>query len=95
MRIKKGDKWKMAFSMPESTFKLMVMFFGLTNSLATFQAIMKNFLRDMIETRDVVVFIDNVIVRTEIDEEHDDIVEEILRKMTENDLFIKQEKCTW
>ena len=95
MRIKKGDKWKMAFSMPESTFKLMVMFFGLTNSLATFQAIMKNLLRDMIETRDVVVFIDNVIVRTEIDEEHDDIVEEILRKMTENDLFIKQEKCTW
>ena len=85
----------MAYSMPESTFKLMVMFFGLTNSLATFQAIMKNLLRDMIETRDVVVFIDNVIVRTEIDEEHDDIVEEILRKMTENDLFIKQEKCTW
>ena len=73
----------------------MVMFFRLTNSLATFQAIMNNLLRDMIEAGDVVVFIDNVIVRTEIEEEHDDIIEEILRKMTENDLFIKQEKCMW
>ena len=95
MRIKKRDKWKMVFSMPESIFKLMVMFFRLTNSLATFQAIMNNLLRDMIEAGDVVVFIDNVIVRTEIEEEHDDIIEEILRKMTENDLFIKQEKCMW
>ena len=85
----------MVFSMPESIFKLMVMFFRLTNSLATFQAIMNNLLRDMIEAGDVVVFIDNVIVRTEIEEEHDDIIEEILRKMTENDLFIKQEKCMW
>ena len=95
MRIKKRDKWKMVFSMPESIFKLRVMFFRLTNSLATFQAIMNNLLRDMIEAGDVVVFIDNVIVRTEIEEEHDDIIEEILRKMTENDLFIKQEKCMW
>jgi len=93
--IKKGDKWKIAFSMPESIFKLMVMFIGLTNSLATFQAIMNYLPRDMIEAGNVVVFIDDVIVRTETEEEHDDIAKEILRKMAENDLFIKPEKYMW
>ena len=36
VRIKEGDEWKMAFMIPEGSFKLIVMFFGLTNSLATF-----------------------------------------------------------
>jgi len=36
MRIKKGDKWKAAFSMLEDDFEPMVIFFGLTNSPATF-----------------------------------------------------------
>jgi len=44
VRIKEGDEWKAAFSMPESDFELIVMFFGLTNSQATFQAIMNDLL---------------------------------------------------
>ena len=36
MRIKKEDKWKAAFSIPERSFEPMVMFFGLTNSPVTF-----------------------------------------------------------
>ena len=36
VRIKKGDKWKAAFTMPGGSFKPTVMFFGLTNSPATF-----------------------------------------------------------
>jgi len=35
VRIKEGDEWKVAFSMPEGSFELTVMFFGLTNSPAT------------------------------------------------------------
>jgi len=66
---------------PESAFELMVMFFGLTNSSETFQAMINDLLRDMIETRDVAVFIDNVIVEMEIEKEYDDIVEEVLRRM--------------
>ena len=38
--IKEGDEWKGAFLMPEGLFELLVMFFGLTNSLATFQMMM-------------------------------------------------------
>jgi len=50
-------------------------------------------LRDMIETGDMTTFIDDVMVGTETEEEHDDIVEEILRRIAENDLFVKPEKC--
>jgi len=42
--IKEGDKWKTAFRIPEGLFKLTVMFFGLTNSPATFQTIMNKIL---------------------------------------------------
>jgi len=95
VRINKGDEWKTAFSMPEGAFKLIVMFFGLTNSPATFQAIMNDLLRDMIEVEDVAVFIDDVMVGTETEEEYDEIVEEVLKRMAENDLFVKLEKCVW
>ena len=79
--------------MPESIFELIVMFFRLTNLLATFQAIMNDLLRDIIKTGNITVFIDDLIIRTEIEERHNDIVEEILRRMEKNDLFVKLEKC--
>ena len=44
VRIKEGDEWKVAFSMPESAFEPIVMFFGLTNSHVTFQAMMNDLL---------------------------------------------------
>jgi len=53
---------------------------------------MNNLLRNMIEVEDVAVFIDNVMVETETEKEHDNIVEEVLRRMAENDLFVKLEK---
>jgi len=49
IRIIKGDKWKAAFSMLESVFEPTVMFFGLTNSPETFQAIINDLLKNMIE----------------------------------------------
>jgi len=95
MRIKKGDEWKAAFSIPEDAFELMVMFFGLTNLPATFQAMMNDLLRNMIEVEDVAVFIDDVIVGTETEEGHNKIVKEVLRRMTKNDLFVKPKKYMW
>jgi len=73
----------------------MVMFFGLTNSPATFQAMMNELLRDLINTGKVATFIDDVIVGTETEEEHDDIVAEVIRRLEENDLYVKPEKCKW
>jgi len=53
--------------MPEGTFEPIVMLFGLTNSPVTFQAIMNNLLRDIIETGDVTAFIDDVMVGMKIE----------------------------
>ena len=78
--------------MLEGTFELIVMFFGLTNSPAIFHAIMNDFLRDMIEVGDVAVFIDDVMVGTETEEGYNSIVEEVLGRMAENNLFVKPEK---
>jgi len=71
------------------------MFFGMTNSLAIFQAMMNEILRDLINKGKVAVFVDNVLVGTETEEGHDEIVEEILRRLEKNDLYIKPEKCIW
>jgi len=81
--------------MPEGSFEPTVMFFGLTNSPAMFQAMMNDMLRDLVVEEKVVVFIDNVMVATETEEGHDEIVEEVLRRLEENDLFVKPEKCVW
>ena len=75
MRIKKGDEWKAAFSMPEGSFKPMVMFFRLTNSPATFQAMMNDLLRDLVVEEKVAVFINDVMVAMETEEGHNEIVE--------------------
>jgi len=53
---------------------------------------MNNLLKNMIEARDVVVFIDDIMVEAETEERHDDIVEEVLRRIAENNLFVKPEK---
>ena len=95
MRIKEGDKWKATFMTLEGLFKPMVIFFGLTNSLATFQAMMNKLLRDLINTGKVATFIDDVIVGMETKEGHDKIVAEVIRKMEENDLYVKLEKYRW
>jgi len=95
VRIKKGDKWKVAFTIYVGLFEPVLMFFGMINSLATFQVIMNEILRDMINKGKVAAFVDNVLVGTESKEGHDEIVEEVLRRLEENDLYVKPEKCMW
>ena len=73
-------------------FKPIVIFFGLTNSLAIFQAMMNELLGDLINMEKIENFIDDIIVGTESEERHNKLVEEILRRMKENDLYMKLEK---
>ena len=83
----------MAFTTPEGSFEPTVMFFGLTNSPATFQAMMNKLLRDLINTGKLVAFIDNVIVGMKNEEEHNELVAEIRKRLEKNDLYVKSEKC--
>ena len=56
---------------------------------------MNEILRDMINEGKVTTFVDDVLVGTETEEEHDEIVEKVLRRLEENDLYVKPEKYTW
>ena len=75
------------------SFKPMVMFFGMTNSLVMFQAMINKILRDLINEEKVAAFVDNVLVGTETKDSHNEIVEEILKRLEESDLYIKSKKC--
>ena len=77
------------------SFEPIVMFFGITNLLATFQAMINKILRDMINEGKVAAFVDNILVGTETEKGHDKIVEEVLKRLEENDLYVKLEKCMW
>jgi len=76
-------------------FKPTVMFFGMTNSLATFQAMMNEILRDLINEGKVAAFVDNVLVETETEEGHNEIVEEVLKRLEKNNLYVKPKKYIW
>ena len=95
VRIKERDEWKAAFTTPERSFEPMVIFFRLTNLPATFQAMMNELLRDLINTEKVAAFIDNVIIEMETEEEHDELVAEVIKRMEENNLYVKLKKCKW
>ena len=88
VRIKKGDEWKAAFTTHIGAYEPIVMYFGLTNSPATFQTIMNDIFHKEINKGEAGVFINDILVGTKV-------VEKVLRKLEENDLFVKPEKYKW
>jgi len=76
-------------------FEPTVMYFGFTNSPTTFQTMMNNLFRNMINKEDIAIFIDDVLVATKTEEGHNEIVEEVLRRLEENNLYVKLEKYVW
>ena len=92
VRIKEGDKWKAAFTMHIGAYEPTVMYFRLTNSLATFQMIMNDLFQDLINQENTVIFIDDILVATDTEEGHDELVEKVLKRLEENNLFVKPEK---
>jgi len=68
------------------------MFFGLTNLPATFQAIINELLRNLINIGKVESFIDNIMIGTKTEEGHNELVTEMLRRLEENNLYVKLEK---
>ena len=83
------------FTILERLFKPTVMFFGLTNSLAIFQTIMNEILWNIINTGKVASFINDVIIGMKREEEYNELVKEVVRRLAENYLYVKLEKCKW
>ena len=73
----------------------MVMFFGLTNLPVIFQVIMNKLLRDLINIGKVAAFINDVIVGTENKKKHNELVVEVIKRLEENNLYMKLEKYKW
>jgi hypothetical protein len=93
VRIREGDEWKAAFRMNRGLFEPLVMYFGLTNSPATFQTMMNNLLQDLILSGDVMVYLDDILIVHSDLTRHRKIVREVLRRLCEHRLFLQPEKC--
>ena len=104
IRIKPGDEWKAAFLTPEGLFEPTVMFFGLTNSPATFQMMMNTIFRQPVMLGWFSIFMDDGVIHTkqkpgETKEQHiarhRQYVHKIFDTLAENDLYVKPEKCAF
>ena len=95
IQIKEGDEWKVTFTTPEEVFGPTVIFFGLTNFLTTFQTMMNEIFWDLINMRKVASFIDDIMIRTEEKKGYDKIVEEVVKRLVKNNLYIKPKKYKW
>jgi Reverse transcriptase (RNA-dependent DNA polymerase) len=94
--IKEEDQWKAAFKTPYGLFQLNVMFFGLTNSLATFQRFMDRIFCSLKNKypEEIFVYMDDVLIATGDDpERHQQIVKEVLEIFKKESLFLKLSKC--
>ncbi len=96
IRIKEGDEWKAAFKTPKGLFEPWVMFFGLTNSPATFQCTMNRMFREMKMhyPTELFIYMDNILITTDNDSTcHQQIVHEVLDKLEEESYFLQLTKC--
>ena len=83
------------FTMHIRAYKPTVMYFGLTNSPTIFQTIMNDLFHNLINQGDIATFIDNILVTIDIEEGHNKLMEKMLKRLEENNLFVKPEKCKW
>src|SRR5712671_1024537 len=96
VRIKEGDEWKAAFITNEGLYEPTVMFFGLTNSPATFQAMMNAIFEDEIREGWLTVYMDDMLIATPDDPVlHQECVHRVLDKLEKHDLYLKPEKCAF
>jgi hypothetical protein len=102
IRIKEGDEWKAAFLTPQGFFEPLVMFFGLTNSPATFQAMMNKIFRMEVAQGWLLVYMDDIAIHMKLfngeteqqhEQRHKQLIHQILEKLEAHDLYLKPEKC--
>jgi hypothetical protein len=93
VRIQDGDQWKAAFKTNKGLFEPTVMFFGMYNSPATFQAMMDDTFSDMIDKGIIIVYMDYIFLFAPDDATLNKNTKRVLARLQENDLFLKPAKC--
>ena len=93
VHIKDRDQWKAAFITNQGLFEPNVMFFGLINSLATFQTMMNMIFEEELRARWLTIYMDDMLIHTKNDLPlHPNLVHQVLDKLKHHDLFLKPEK---
>src|SRR5215467_11424153 len=93
VRIREGDEWKAAFKTPFGLFEPTVMFFGMTNSPATFQHMMDTIFRPMLDKDEIIVYMDDILIFAEDQPKLVRRTHQVLQTLLDNDLYLKLEKC--
>ena len=100
--IKEGNEGKAAFLTHEGLFEPTIMFFGLTNSLATFQMMMNTIFQKEVEEGWLSVYMDDITIHTarhphKMKEQHTachrEYIYQMLDKLKEHNLYLKPKKC--
>jgi len=94
LRIREGDEWKTAFRTRYGHFEYKVMPFGLVNAPATFQAMMNKILREFLD-HGVVVYLDDILIYSNSEEEHIELVRKVLAKLKEHQLAVSVTKSVF
>ncbi|CCO33098.1 Retrotransposable element Tf2 155 kDa protein type 3 [Rhizoctonia solani AG-1 IB] len=98
VRVKEGDEWKTAFCTKYGLFESLVMTFGLTNAPAAFQYFMNNLFQDLLDVY-VIIYLDNILIFSKNEIEHEAHVHKVLQQLETAQLFCKGSKCefhrTW
>ena len=87
IRIAEGDEWKTAFRTKYGLFEYLVMPFGLCNAPASFQAMINQVLRELLD-EGVIVYIDDILIYSETEEEHIRLVSKVLEKLKKANLCV-------
>ena len=93
IQIKEGDEWKAAFKTNRGLYEPTVMFFGMCNSPATFQAMMDDIFEDLIEEGIVIIYMDDMFLSTKTKEQLRENTRWVLQRLMENNLYLKPKKC--
>src|SRR5260370_20281650 len=91
LRIATGDEWKTAFRTNEGLYEYLVMPFGLTNAPAAFQSFIQWVLREFLDIN-CVIYLDNILIFSKSQEEHDLHVLQILQAIEQNGLLASIDK---
>jgi hypothetical protein len=93
--IRPEDHWKAAFITPFGLFEPTVMFFGLCNSPATFQALMDHLFGDFITKGWLIIYMNDLLIHSAGNAEPQERTEKVLQRLQDNHLYLKLEKCTF
>lgn len=94
VRVAKGHEWKTAFRCKYGLYEYRVMPLGLINAPATFQAMMNHIFKDLIDSG-LLVYLDDLLIYSDSREKHDELVKEVLRRLSKHNLAVAPQKCQW